>query len=156
MIIPAFESPTDVIFNVYGSDSNGNQIFYQNTVTTISGVFNSDVANITINVGDVKTITLSGTITVTSNGASVPQVGIEAGTASGEWVNSVALRSPGANAPWVITLPAFESPTDVIFNVSVYDSNGNWIFSQGAVTTISGVFNNDVANITINVGDVSP
>jgi hypothetical protein len=151
LAVPAFNSPTDVTISVYGADSKGNQLFSQDDVKTVTGVFTTDKTGIAISLGNIRTITLSGTVTVTHNGQPVPEMYIAALTADGTWLESTSLRSPGANASWSLTMPAFDSPSAVTIRISGYDSNGNRLFDQSDnITTVTGLSTTDRSGIVIS------
>jgi hypothetical protein len=149
----AFDSPTDVSFHVDGYDANGNWLFGQYDVGTVYGVYNANVGNITIALGNINTVTLSGTIDVTLNNQSVPRVHITADGEEGK--SSTDLTSPAAGAQWSITLPVPDSPMEVSFHVDGYDANGNWLFDRWDVETVSGVYSANVGNITLSLGTIS-
>jgi hypothetical protein len=147
LTIPAFDSPTDVVIDVSGSDSNDEQLFYKESVLTIPNVSGSNVSGLAINLGDVKTITMSGTITVTYNGQPAPYVEIRV---SGNGIyGSTELASPGANTPWAITLPFFDSPTNLRITVYGRDSNWNQLFSWSD----ESMFDNDLGGVNLSPGN---
>jgi hypothetical protein len=154
LAMPAFASPTDVTINIYGYDGNNQQLFSQSNVMTVS-VHTANISGIAINPGNIQTVTLSGTINVTRNGQPVPQVGINAyrTTGGGGQLAYANLTSPGTNAPWSLTMPAFDSPTDVTISISGYDGNQS-LFSQSNVTTVS-VHTANISGIAINPGNIS-
>jgi hypothetical protein len=115
-------------------------------------VSNSDKTGIAVNPGDVKTITLGGTITVTHNGQAVPYVNVSA--TSGDWLGSADLEYPGANAPWSFSIRALDPPAEVRIHVIGYDANRNEIFRVHDAATVQSVSNSDKTGITINPGNV--
>jgi hypothetical protein len=99
--------------------------------------------------GGDKIIVLSGTITATYDGRRVPIVRIKAATTSGELLGSTQLASPDVGGPWSITIPAFDSPADVIFSVWGGNTNEDLLFFQGDAWTVFNVFNSNVTDIPI-------
>jgi fibronectin type 3 domain-containing protein len=152
LTIAAFDPPADVRISVYGSGSNGKTVFYREPFTTLTGVSNTNRSDININLGNIRTVTLSGTATVTYNGQPVPYVEIRALSANGnqQQLGSTQLDSPGANAPWSITISPLDSPADVTFAVSGYNSNWEPIFNQLNVQTVQNVSDTDKPDISIS------
>jgi predicted small secreted protein len=149
MTLPAINS--SVTFRVYGyQDRNHNvQLFSKELETPVVNVSGANVPGIVLNVGDVKTITLSGTITVTYNGQRVPNVEIVAYT-YGSGNGWARLASPAANAPWSMTMPAPSSAEDVYFEVRGYDNNWDQLFYE-TVSPASPVqiHNSNVSGISL-------
>jgi hypothetical protein len=65
---PASNSPANLTFYVYGYDSQGNRLFYRSEAASVSGVSNTNVSGVVINLGNITTTTLSGTVDVTIGG----------------------------------------------------------------------------------------
>jgi hypothetical protein len=159
MRIPVQNPPTDVSFDISGYDADRNHLFYRDNIGSVSNVSNSDKVGIVLNPGNIRTITLSGTITVTNNEQSVPRVQIDAWTGSQQsgsytWLGSTELTTPGTNASWSMTIPAFDTPTDVSFRVYGYDANGNQFFHQENTGTVSGISTTNRAGIVLNPGNI--
>jgi hypothetical protein len=154
---PPFDSPTDVSFNVVGYDSNGGRIFEKSAVKTVSGVSNQPVSGITLDIGDVATITLSGTITVTDGGSPIPRVTIQANNANGSYIAQTSLESPAAGASWSMTIAAQEGEK-VSFYVYGYDSpnGGNSVFSKTLEPDkTASVTDQSISGIALDIGDIS-
>ncbi|MDR1250067.1 MAG: hypothetical protein LBK63_12290 [Treponema sp.] len=159
--LPARESAEDLNFAVYGYDSGGNRIFEKRDAATVTGVSNANKTGIAINLGNIQTITLSGTITVTDDGNPIPRVYIEARAGSGNsssTIGSTSLTSPAAGAAWSITIPAQEAQ-QVRFYVYGYDNpngGGNQVFYKSLepdqTASVSGT---SISGITLNIGDIN-
>jgi hypothetical protein len=159
--IPAFTSSTEVFFSVRGYEVSGGynstwtQLFSMDDVPTSPAAvtaYNSNVGNIAITLGDVETITLSGTINVTYNGQRVPKVEISAYTQQQGGLGYTELSSPASGASWSITMLPLETDTEVYFWVYGYDENWNQLFSTNSASTTPATvtaYNGNVENIAI-------
>jgi hypothetical protein len=154
--LPAINATVYLRVAGYKSRNNREQIFYrelkdENQLITVS---RANVSGITINLGNIQTVTLSGTINVTYNGQRVPNVEIRASYYDGGYKNSwTQLSSPGNNAPWSMTMEVPASPQEVSFSVGGYGSNGgNWLFHE-SVTPASPVqiSNQNVTGISLTL-----
>jgi hypothetical protein len=156
-----FDSPTQVVFRVTGvylyvvEEKRYQQLLFERELSSPTvNVYNTDVSGITLNVGDIKTITMSGTVNVTYNGQPVPEVSIEANYQGG--VCGTRLTSPGANAPWSITLEALDSSKQVNFYVYCYSADGEYLFSKSVILSPPVyVYNTNVSGITLNLGNIT-
>jgi hypothetical protein len=157
--IPVYEN--DNFFastgNFYLYISSGNNGFNISIPTT------PYISNANANVGSlgtvsIKSITLSGTINVTYNGQPVPYVQISAYPENGGYGSSTELTSPGSNASWSITMPAFNSSTQIYFSVNGYQDRygNNQLFYRG-VTLNPPIYasNTNVTGINLNVGNIA-
>jgi len=158
--LSAATNATNVTFEVrgYQSRNSGNTLFYkelENPQVTVSG---TSVSGINLNVGDVKTITLSGTINVTYNWQMVPHVNIT--SHSGNVYASTDLTSPAANASWSITMEAKSSPQEVSFWVSGYNNNWDDLFQENVTPSSPSspiqVYNTNISGIVLNLGNITP
>ena len=165
--VGAFDASTEIQFRIEGFSStqaNWENRLFQKEVSPASAVFahNQDVPGINLNAGNIATVTLSGTLSVTYNGSPVPYVQIDAyaeqGGNFGNWLSSTSLYLPGANAPWSITLEAFNSSTEIEFRVRGYlNTQGN----SGSVIFVKRsspvpVHNQDVPGISLSFGNIVP
>jgi hypothetical protein len=143
----------DVDFTLSIDLANGNYYRLEDLTKTLELTDKTDIPAGNIGARSLKAVTLSGTITVTYNGQPVPQVDINA--YGGGHSGYKSLASPTANASWSITMPAFESPTDVVINVYGSDSNWDQLFSRSNAKTVSGVSTTNQSNIVINLGNIT-
>jgi hypothetical protein len=117
----------------------------------------SDPNAIGINLGSVNigTITLSGKISVTYDGSTVPFVRIEAIGENSVGSGFTVIDSPAANAPWSIIMRAFDSPTSVRFTVTGMDSEDNgykWFFIKTVRPNPPvNASNQDISEINFNL-----
>jgi len=148
---------SDVIFFVFGIGNDG-WFFYKDNLSPVS-IYGQDISGIAINVGDIKTITLSGTISVTYKGQQVPSVFIRVSTQDYTLHDDIIISSPANGASWSITLEVPDSEKTVYFDVSGYTKNKNGfinerLFSIKNLSPIS-VYNQDISGITLNLGDIT-
>jgi hypothetical protein len=111
-----------------------------------------------------RTITLSGTISVTYNGQQVPNVSITAWTPDGygykdPLIGGTSLSSPANGASWSITMEVPDSAKTVYFNVSgdnknVYDFSDETLFYRQYLSPVS-VYNQGKSGIVLNLGDMT-
>ena len=141
LIMAPLSSPADVRFDVTGYDSNWNRIFRRDTAAAVSGVYNADKPGITINLGNISTITLSGTIDVTIDGQKPYTVEINAYTDPANPYSSQIGYSyiNGYNtAPntWSIQAEAPPQGSTVYFRIDMaLTNNSNWSGYQTLTTT---------------------
>jgi hypothetical protein len=88
MTMPVFDSSTYVYCRVYGYDSQGNRLFYRSEAASVSGVSNTNVTGVTINLGNITTTTLNGTVNVTIGGQKPYTVEIFPYTDQNNWWGS--------------------------------------------------------------------
>jgi hypothetical protein len=154
MTISAINS--DVTFDVSGS-GNDKWHFDRDNLSPVN-VQSQDKSGIAINIGDIRTITLSGSIFVTYNGKQVPNVSINAETKDKILSHAYAdLSSPANGASWSITIEAPDSEKTVYFNV--YGSNGDnfsdeTLFYRQYFAPVS-VYNQDKSGIVLNLGNMT-
>jgi len=102
-------------------------------------------------------ITLSGTLNVTYDGQVVPRVEISVSSEDG-YSNDLRtqLTSPDVNASWSITLPAFDSPTPISFNIIGYSANGDTLFDETYQPNPQVYASNqNISNISLNLGNIA-
>jgi uncharacterized repeat protein (TIGR02543 family) len=99
-------------------------------------------------------ITLSGTISVTYEGQIVPCVQIGCQRNSSLYITD--LYSPGANAAWSITIPAFNSQSKVSLQVTGYSSKNkkDQCFYEYLSSPVINAYKTDVADINIDMGNI--
>jgi hypothetical protein len=110
IILPAFESPTDITLNVYGYDANWDQqLFGRSNVTSLTGITNTDRTGIVINLGSIDTVALSGTVTFAGAPPASSTIRIAARYGAGnnqQWMNngsSYSVTVSGVTGTWTIT-----------------------------------------------------
>jgi hypothetical protein len=150
--IRPFEPATNVTINVTGYDDDSNKIFYKHGVATVPNISTSNKTDITLNIGTINLITLSGTINVTYSGKPVPRVYIGISESGG---GSTQLDSPGPNAQWSIVTPALDSEGTVTFNVTGQALSGRNLFEKHDLVSTT-VYNSNVPGIVLNIGNVTP
>jgi len=148
---------SDVTLDVTGR-RNDDRHFYRYNISLVS-VNNQDTSGIVINVGDIRTITMSGSISVTYKGQKVPYVDICAITQD-NLLGYTTLSSPANGASWSITVEVPNSDENVFFYVSGYnkiDEYGSFeerLFKRENLSQIS-IYNQDKSGIVLNLGDIT-
>jgi hypothetical protein len=150
VVVPVFESETEVKIGISGRDSNDNQVFWKNDVETISGVSNANVPGIEFDLETLNFITLSGTINVKYNNNLVPHVYISTSEGGG----SAQLNAPGPNAPWTLFMEAPGSQKTIIFSLYGQDSSWNTLFYRNFLSPTT-VHNTSVPGIVIDVENIT-
>jgi len=105
----------------------------------------------------IRTITLSGTISVTYNGQQVPYVVILAETQNeygycDNLLGRTNLSSPANGISWSITMEAPSSVKTVYFDVACGNKDG-WLF-RDYFSPVS-VYNQDKSGIALNLGNIT-
>jgi tetratricopeptide (TPR) repeat protein len=149
MMIPVISS--DVTFEVIGT-GNDKWHFSKNKILTVR-IYGQDTSGISLNIGDMRTITLNGTIYVAYNWQQVPNVRIIAWAGSEYSGGSVMLYSPANGASWSITLEAPDSAKAVNFNISGYNKD-EMLFVRQYLSSVS-IHNQDKSGIVLNLGDMT-
>jgi len=153
--IPSQTADTDVVFTIVGFDGpipyNYDRLF---------ALWGKDFG---VKVGDqnksgiaLNLISVSGTINAAFNGNRFPVVEIsifKEGEYRNEWLANTELKSPAANTPWSIIIPAFANDTDIFFSVNFKDDEGNNLNTWTLETRT--VKNTNVNNININFITIS-
>jgi hypothetical protein len=146
----AFDAETPLYFRVGTSYSGA---WFNRSLGEGVKAHDQDKTGINLGTVNFSAITLSGTINVTCDGNPVSRVLIEAVTQWGSYGNPTWLNSPGANEAWSITIPAFDTPTDITFRVRGNSLNGMDIFNINVENLANGVLNQDKMGIVLNLGD---
>jgi hypothetical protein len=155
--IPVYENednhfvPSDGDFSLSVEFANGTYVNFPIQAAPYIGSANALAGS--LGTVSLKTITLSGTINVTYNGAPAPRV--EIGANAGSVWGSAYLDTPAANAQWSIVMPALSSSAEVFFNVWGYSADyGENLFNR-SVTLDNPVYvyNTNVSGITLNIGN---
>jgi len=151
---------TDVFFDVDGC-GNDEWYFSKENITPIN-VNNQDKSGIALNVGDMRTITLKGTIFVTCNGQKVPKVRIIActqdGYGNGDSIGWTEFFSLAKRTSWSITIEASDSAKTVDFDVTGGNKYGfmgkdEALFYREHLSPVI-VSNKDKSGIVLNLGDI--
>jgi hypothetical protein len=148
--IPSQTADTDIIFSIVGFDG---PIPYE--YDRLFALWDKDFG---VKVGDqnksgieLSLISISGTVDVTYNGSLVPNVEISIFKgASGSyvgWLANMELKSPPANTPWSIIIPAYTDDTEIWIYVLCKDGNGEYLFS--IKTEARTIKNTNVSGITL-------
>jgi hypothetical protein len=161
--LPAFDTKKEISFMIEGRTapqphtSKGDKIF-TTTATATEAVSvdenTTSISNISLSITPIKLITLSGTINVKYNDATVHEVRIE--KSGGEGCSSkVTLANPNPGTSWSIIMQAPETEEQVNFNVSGWDLSGNELFSESEVLENPKLVEDDVSDITLNLGNIT-
>jgi len=147
---------SDITFEVSGRGYD-DWYFRKDNLSLVS-VYNQDISGIGINVGDIRTINLSGTISVTYKGQQVPYVDISAWTQD-EWLGYTNLSSPANGALWSITVEVpNSSEKNIFFNVSgskyEYSYMGESFFYRKYLSPVN-VYNQNKSGINLNLGNIT-
>ncbi|MDR2575221.1 MAG: hypothetical protein LBC52_02120 [Treponema sp.] len=133
IIAEPFSSPTDIVFTIagYDNDKYENVLFSYTIDDFKKSVYNTDVPNITINLVNLKLITISGTLNLDYNGKEIPsgEIAIDR-KADGYRLGMVSIYKARNNAPWSVVMEAQESDTDVKFNIVGFDGPIPWEYDQ--------------------------
>ena len=154
MVIPAFDQDTFLYFRVEASIDGS----YMEKRTDKSVTVKDQ--NRTVNLGtvNIEAITLRGTINVTYNKNPMTNIEIRANNQTQYRNSYTSLSSPAVGAPWSITMPAFDSPTDITFKVrgTYYSEENNYepVLNKYVENLTITAFNKDVTSIAINLGNI--
>jgi len=149
----AFSSSTAEFMISFNDWTSGFQIPISGT-KTINGI---NASGINLGTVSLKTVTLSGNITVTYQGQTVPIVQIRAeARETNYWAcySYKTLTSPNSNASWTMQFPSLSSSTDVYFYVAGYSDDYEFL-GHGEVAVPKQVYNSNVSGITINLGNIT-
>jgi len=116
--------------------------------------FDQNIRGISLKAGELKPITLSGTINATINREPIPSVEIAVFNKNDdEWLGSTQLASPEADTPWSITLLSRESSTPIYFYMDFYTAgvHKNMIFEPDPPADI---YDQDVSEISLDLGNI--
>lgn len=149
--VEPFSSPTDIYFGVDGYDDGDELLFNLEDIGIVKTVYDENIGNIVINLGNLEPVILSGTINVTYNGLPVPFVGID--IYDEDWTVSryILLDSPGPDTPWTIEMGIFSSPTDIYFGVEGYDDDDELLFNLEDIGLVKTVYDTDIDGIEIEI-----
>jgi hypothetical protein len=152
--IPVLDTPDEIYFRIRGYTSNGDPTLDENYYPeTPIEVWNENKSGIVLSLA-YKSITLSGTINATYGGDRVSRVEISVqgyDEQKDDWIYGyTSVNSSSANAPWSITIPLLDSPTDVSFSVTGYTSNWDYLFTKENIATET-VSNQNVSGISLTV-----
>jgi hypothetical protein len=134
---PATDTP--VYFSVYGADTNWNQLFSRNNVTSTT-VSTQNVSGIVLDLGDIKTVTLSGTVDVTLNGARPYTVEVFACTDLDNRYNtqlgSAYIENYTGSSSWTIQAESSKTDVTVHFLIGMQSTqSGGWTGYQATDVT---------------------
>ena len=133
IIIKPFTEPTDIVFLIegYSSDKYDNRLFATDVDGLKKTVYNEDVEDIAINLGDLKLITISGTFNLDYNGKKIPSVEIAASRKDDSLrLGFATILNAGNNTPWSIAIPAQDVDTDITFQIVGFDGPIPWGYDQ--------------------------
>jgi len=153
MMIPSQEVNTDVVFDIVGFDGP--------LVWEYDRLFAIWQKDFSINVGNqnktgvaLNLIVISGTVSVTYKGNRVPFVEVNVNTLEPwVWITNTTLKSPPANTPWSIVLPAYPSDTEICIGIQGRDENETALFWNA--DTIKTVKDKNVSGIAVNLGNIT-
>jgi hypothetical protein len=151
----AVTGPQELPFILLVVLSNGSEYRPERLYKTLDLTDKTDIPAENIGTASLKSVTLSGTITVTHNGQPVYYVEIRVHSTNGNTLGFTGLNSPGAGAPWSVAIAAFDSPTDVVIDVNGYGSGSKDQFHRNSVMTVTGVSSADRPGITLNLGNIT-
>jgi hypothetical protein len=114
------------------------------------------------NVGSLGTvslnyITLSGNLSVTVDGQTVPEVYIFAYTKDdwrGGLVGYAKISPSAASVSWAIPIQVLDSPTQVVFEVRGYSYDGDPLFKENISSPTVNAYNQNISGININLGNI--
>jgi hypothetical protein len=127
------DSPTNLNLNIFGYDSEGNQLIYKNTGITLSGVHNTNVSGVVINLGNITTVTLNGTVTIDGQNPNYVNIGVI------EKINDYTYSQIGFGYipdydtkahTWSIPIETLPAGTEVYFRLEWRNSSGEWHNSE--------------------------
>ena len=125
--LESFQVPTEIHFTVEGYDAHEESedrelLFDFEDIIDVITVFDKDIKNIPINLGNLEYYTLSGTITVTYNTEPVPYIGLYLFNEDHSLNQYLHLSSEGPNTPWSVIMGPFSGPTEIYFHIAGYEN----------------------------------
>jgi len=150
IVIPALGTPANIyflaeIYTITGGIKE--EKFPAKVVVLQDTVSNADISGITLNYGNIRTITLSGIIKVSYNNDPVPCVVVNAypngysyNISNENWLGSTTLYAPKMNDSWSMTVPALDTMVDVRTYATGF-SNSNQ-YPQDQLFSVSCKVNN--------------
>jgi hypothetical protein len=135
IIIKPFSEDTEIFFRVagYADDTYYPSLFNLDVKGLTKTVRNTSISNITINMENLNTFTLSGTISGSYDGRIVPSMSIQAyGEINNEnmFLGEAFVFEVGDNRPWSMVVQTLESNTKVTFGVWGFDGPAPWVDEQ--------------------------
>jgi len=150
--IPVYENdgffPLDGEFSLFVEYTSGESISFDTPAAPYISSANANVGN--LGAVSLKTITLSGTISVNCNGQKLPKVFIMVGCPGGN--SQVRLDSPAENTSWSFRIPSSNFSFQSEIWVDGYSDDGSWFFDNR--DNIISVHNTDISGITLNLGNI--
>jgi hypothetical protein len=155
----AFSTPTEIFFRVGGFANNtfDTPLFYTTVKDLTKMVHNQNISNIEINMGNLRTITLSGTISANYDGKPVPSVVIQAFSSEG-FLGETTVLAVGSNTSWSIKMEALDSDTEIRFGIWGFDGPSAWndeqlfqLWDQDFGVTVK---DKSISNIVLDLGDI--
>jgi len=131
---------TDVYFEIWGNDSEGDSFNYRMDLPL--PLSDQNVPGININYSRIK---IGGTINITVNGAPPDSISLNMFQADGKHIAGTQVDLVKNGGKWEMVIPPFESSTEVYFEVSGYDSEKN-SFNKKITDNIS-LFNSNKNDI---------
>jgi hypothetical protein len=127
----ALTQDTDIFFHVTGYADNKYEkpIFALSVEGLTRELHDTDISGITINMGNLNLITLSGTINGSFGGKTVPSVTIDVGRKSDDFRfgrTYVQYLGDNTNTPWSIPIPVLEEETHLHFHICGFDTAYGW------------------------------
>ncbi|MDR0321776.1 MAG: hypothetical protein LBI28_09755 [Treponema sp.] len=151
-------SDKDYLIEMFRIDDKDNTMTLDNT---------NNKTGITINMTNLRTITLNGTINISHEGKSVPSVVIQAFQRTDAedryLLGETTVFNARTNTPWSIKIEALEEDTNIIFYIHGFKSVPLWgndygdasLFNLWYLTNPITVKNTDKFNINLNIRDTS-
>lgn len=154
--IRPFSEETEIFFRVEGFDEeDGNSLFSLDVRDLSKRVYKSSINNITINMEDLKTITLSGTISGSYDGNPVTTMFFQANSRDeygDTFIGQTSVSDVGTDRPWSMVIPAFDTETEIMF--LIWGFNGDtwvdqlffkWDANLGVELKVKDIDINDIA-----------
>jgi len=161
IITKPFSSPTDIVFTIQGYENDINDpIFYYTVDGFKETVYNTDVTDITINLENLKLITISGTLNLDYNGKKIPSMVMSIDRkADGLGLGRVYFNNVRNSVLWSVMIEAQDSNTDVFFQICGFDGPIPWeddllfnLWEQGFGVKVG---NQNISGIALNCITVS-
>jgi hypothetical protein len=174
IVIESLDEETEIMFSVWGHTDRwwgGDELFslwgrdfgISEAQRTIK---DQDKSDININFGNIKNITLSGTINVTHNGQPLPYLRIEALTIdeneNWNWFGSTDFPPTGNSTLWSITMEAFAQNTEILFLVYGFNNRSDmwtthlfrWQSDVAEPPVTITVKDQNIPNIVLDLGNI--
>ncbi|MDR0320168.1 MAG: hypothetical protein LBI28_01560 [Treponema sp.] len=158
----------EILFRVqaFSDDKYVNSLFSIDVRNLTQMVSNGSISGIVIDLANLKTITLSGTINGSYAGKPLPSAQIQVYRVNDipfliPFLGEVNIQKVGNNTPWSVVIEAFDSDTEIRFSVYGFNTSIPWendgdqaLFYQSNLATAS-VKNENKSGIKITFMDVS-